>query len=554
MKLDLTDFQYNFVKVECSSTYPRVIFVLKFLPVLGGVGLIQIFSQNKLSRNTESDKFYKEFHVSYGSDIKLNNNIDFIYNEPIKLKEIEKFFLEFFILTKQNEDFFYDANHDLKYFDYFLLAIIDEVLKNEKLSFSTSNNNLSNNSNSGNNNLSSNGFLIENILYKINNVYYEFYVNGTDYERVRIPDDNYSNDINSNNKNTNMNETSNYNLNRQVLNTGNANNILINNNSYTVSIQNYNPNFLIISKDLFLREILRITNNFIYIDVKRFTGNNLYTGNNFNNPKSDTTLILSKHEIYNPNYNQNNYDHSLDLTNKFADLSALEEERYNTYYNNTLSNLGLNNNNQKQNIVNNISASFDIILSSLYPRNMNTEVGYESQMVTTNMFMANINTININNSIGEGPGPNTHNNFSIPAHMPMTNGNNLNTTISANENNINTNFNNNLNFNTMGNIPVSLNAHMNTNNNLNNNMIMGNNNNFPSKMNSTGRVNTLSSFGKNSHQILDKPQISIQNIASPLRNKLVGNKMNPIPMQPHAIPNGNKNILICRIQKIVIIK
>lgn len=560
LKSDLADFQYNFVKVECTSTYPRLIFVLKFLPVLGGVGLIQIYSQNKLSRNTESDRYYKEFQVSYGSDIKLNTNVDFIYHEPKKLKEIEKFFLEYFILTKQNDDLFYDVNHDLKYFDYSLLAIIDEVLNNEKISFSNSNaNNNNNNNNSGNNpnannNLNSNGFLIENILFKINNLYYELYVNGTDYEKVRIPDDNNSNDIYSNNRNTNMNDTSNYNVNRQMLNTGNANNnILINNNSDSVTIQTYNPNFLVINKDMFLKEILKITNNFVYLNVNRIGYYNQNAGSNLNNPKYDTTLILSRNEIYNPNYIQNNYEGSLDLTNKFSDLSALEEERNNTYYNNnTYSNLGLNNNqnNQRQNILNNISASFDVILSSLYPRNINTEVGYESQMVTTNMFLANINTINFNNSISEGHSPHAHNNFSISNNMPVTHSNNnLNTTLSVSENNVNSNLNkNNMNFNTMGNIPLSLNAHLNTNSNLNNNnnIFIGNNNNnnFTANKNSGGRVNTLGSFGKNSQQTVDKPQISIQNFASPLRNKLIGNKINPgIPMQPMAVAAaGNKNV------------
>jgi len=587
LKSDLTDFQYNFVKVECTSTYPRLIFILKFLPILAGVGLIQIFSQNNLSRNTENDKSYKEFQISYGSDIKLNTNIDFIYHEPKKLKEIEKFFLEFFIITKQNEEFFYDTNHDLKYLDYSLLAIINEVMNSEKITLNSEHDNNSVNNNKNQNSLNNSFFLMENILFKINNLYYEFYVNGTEYEKMRIQDDNNSNDVYSNNKNTNynnLNDTSqnnNNNINRQILNTGNANNVIINNNSDSATMQTYNPNFLQISKDLFLKEILNITNNFIYLNVNNLQNINNFNNNNnnvnnfyYNGNKYDNTLILSKNEIYNANLTPNNFDQSLDLTNKFSDLSALDEEKYNAFYNNTHSNLGLNNyNNRQNNLLNNISASFDVILSSLYPRNINTDVGYESQMVTTNMIMANINTININNSIGEGvQGQNAPNNFSMAANLPLTNGNNLNTTLSINENNNNINnlyTNNNmnnintLNFNTMGNIPLSLNGHLNTNsnnyNNINMNNVNNSNNNYLPNKNTapTGRINTLGSFGKSIHSNnninIDKPQISIQNFASPLRNKLVGNlgnKLNGgIPIPHLGSVNSNININKNLIQK-----
>jgi len=552
LKSDLTDFQYNFVKVECTSTYPRLIFVLKFLPILGGVGLIQVFSQSKLSRNTENDRSYKEFQISYGSDIKLNTNIDFIYHEPKKLKEIEKFFLEFFILTKQNDDFFYDLNHELKYVDYTLLAIIDEAISHEKISFSTV---INNNNNSNNLNLTNNGFIIENILFKINNIYYELYINGNDHEKLKIQDDNFSNEYYFNNRNTNfnnLNDTLNHNVNRQILNTGNANNIFINNNSDSVTLQSLNPNFLQINKELFLKVILNITNKFVYLNVNKFMNNsNAYLGtipgsNYNNNNKYENTLILSKHEIFNLNNYPYANEQSFDLTNKFSDLSALEDDKYNINYNNTHSNLGMNNiqNNQRANILNNISASFDVILSNLYPRNINTDAGYESQMVTTNMIMANINTININNSIAENPNIQNNNkiNFSMAGNLPNTNGNNLNTTMSINDNNLNTGLNNNLNFNTMGNVPHALANQLNTNSNVNSNNVI-NNIATDRRGSNLGRVNTLGSFGNNLQNTIEQPQISIQNFASPMRNKFIGNKMIPgIPTQPLIGSNLNNNV------------
>jgi len=507
--------------------------------------LIQIFSQNKLSRNTENDKLYKEFQISYGSDIKLNTNIDFIYHEPKKLREIEKFFLEFFIFTKQNEEFFYDLNHDLKYIDFSLLAIINEVMTKEKITINSENNkNNKNNKIHNPSNPNNKATLIENILFKINNLYYEIYVNGTEYEKMKIQDDNYSNDIYPNNKYTNynnLNDTSpnNNNNNRQYINTGNMNHILINNNSDSVTIQTFNANFLQINKELFFKEISKITNNFAYLSMNKFHNINSYF---YNCNKNDNTLILSKNEISNPNYGLYNYEHSLDLTNKFSDLSALEDERCNPFYNHTHSNIGINNNNRNNNILNNISASFDVILSSLYPRNVNTDEGYESQMLTTNMIMANINTININNSINEGTHIiNNQNNLSL---TPIQNGNNLNTTVCMNEknnNNINLNLvtNNNLNnintfnFNKIGKIPLSMNSHLNTksNNYYMNNII--NNNLGQNNIACSSRVNTIGSFGKNiqstkNNSITDKPQISIQNLSSPIRNKLSGNLGNKI--------------------------
>lgn len=652
-KSDLSDFQYNFVKVECTSTYPRLIFVMKFLPVLTGVGLIQVFSQNKLSRNTENDKSYKEFQIFCGSDIKLNSNIDFIYHEPKKLKEIERFFLEFFITTKVNDELFHDTSHDLRYFDYSLFAIMDEVMTTEKISFTINNPNLNNNLNNNNNNnllsnnnnynknnninisskqtvsttnnpeigqnsnLSANNFLIENILFKINNIYSEFYVNGNEFERLKIVDDN-SNDVISNNRNILNDEASNNNNNnynnQNNLNTNTNNNnfyninfnnrddvqtrknlptnVNINNLNHNVSesatLQIFSPNFLNINKELFIKEILAITNNFTNLNIHSYANATSHNPNfHMNNSRIiakpyDNTLILTRNDITNGNchnisghyygnnmqnylYNNLNYEHSLDLTNKFSDLSALDDDKNFAYYHNhTNSNLAAGNPvtpHHRHNAMNNISASFDVILSSLHPRNVNTDAGYESQVVTTNMIMANINTININNSICDPANlgnnfnnnnnnnkniniqqtnpnyPNTNannnNNLSLVGNNPLTNcNNNLNTTQSLSDNLINNN-GNGIVYNTVANL-----SGINNNNNFNN--LNSNSNNKP--MGSGLRVNTLSSFTKQV-QNTDKPQINIHNMASPFRNKLITsnniNNINNMNNNANQIPHMN---------------
>ena len=93
---------FRFVKVECTSTFPRMTFIIKFLPLLKGLSIIHVYSQKKLSRmNENSDtqmvKGYKEIDLLYGSEIKTNTNLDFRYSEPKILQQIEKFLIEFMI-------------------------------------------------------------------------------------------------------------------------------------------------------------------------------------------------------------------------------------------------------------------------------------------------------------------------------------------------------------------------------------------------------------------------------------------------------------------------
>ncbi len=123
--------QDYFVKLEYTSTYPRLMFIIKFIPVLKGIALIHIYSQNKLSRN--ENKVYKEFDIIYGNDInKENNHIELKFNEPKIHKEIEMFFIEFFISINSSFDLFYHPKVDLKYFNFDILMLINNVLSEEK--------------------------------------------------------------------------------------------------------------------------------------------------------------------------------------------------------------------------------------------------------------------------------------------------------------------------------------------------------------------------------------------------------------------------------------
>ena len=124
---------FRFVKFECTSTFPRMTFIIKFIPLLKGLSIIHVYSQKKLSRMTENSeqqitKGYKEIDLIYGSEIKTNTNLDFRYSEPKILQQIEKFLIEF-LISIRNTDVFRDPNlnRELKYFNYAIITAINTV-------------------------------------------------------------------------------------------------------------------------------------------------------------------------------------------------------------------------------------------------------------------------------------------------------------------------------------------------------------------------------------------------------------------------------------------
>ncbi len=132
-RVETSDYQDYFVKLEYTSTYPRLLFIIKFIPILKGISLIHIYTQNKLSRNENENKIYKEFDVIYGNDvIKESNHIEYRFNEPKIHKEIEMFFIEFYICSNSSIDLFYYPKQDLKYFNFDFLMVIKNVLIEEQ--------------------------------------------------------------------------------------------------------------------------------------------------------------------------------------------------------------------------------------------------------------------------------------------------------------------------------------------------------------------------------------------------------------------------------------
>lgn len=136
---DASELRYYFIKFECTSSYPRYTFVIKFIPILKGAAIIHVYSQKKLSRGNNQDKGvgvsekeikkdnsnenislekskkYRECDILYAQDFKGENNIEFKYSEPEKLKDLEIFFVDF---TLQNKIYEPNFQEEFKHNDY----------------------------------------------------------------------------------------------------------------------------------------------------------------------------------------------------------------------------------------------------------------------------------------------------------------------------------------------------------------------------------------------------------------------------------------------------
>ena len=133
LSFSMTDIPFRFVKFECTSTFPRMTFMTKFLPLLKGLAVVHVYSKKKLSRMPENPeqqivKGYKEIDLLYGCDIKANASLDFRYSTPEMLRQIEQFLIEF-LISLRNTDVFRDPhfNRELKYFDYSIITAINSV-------------------------------------------------------------------------------------------------------------------------------------------------------------------------------------------------------------------------------------------------------------------------------------------------------------------------------------------------------------------------------------------------------------------------------------------
>jgi len=127
------DSDFRFVKFECTSTYPRLLFIIRFVPILKGLAIIHVYSQNKLSRNNDTNIQMeqgincKEVDFIFGSFMKGNKNFEFKYGAPKKLEYVEKFMEEFFLTGRSSLNIFRvnNQNKKYKYVNYEIISIIN---------------------------------------------------------------------------------------------------------------------------------------------------------------------------------------------------------------------------------------------------------------------------------------------------------------------------------------------------------------------------------------------------------------------------------------------
>lgn len=287
-----------------------------------------------MSRSIENDnhisnKNYKEIDILIGSELKNNNALEFRYAEPKKLKDIESFFIQFFILNNKHlmTNMFVDVNLKmLKYIDYDLLSYISQWSSKEI--------NKVNQSNTNNKSLSLyNMSSINNIIKRLKDniiVYKDKYIkNNNTYKKNKTEYVNTSNTYNTNEDNSdmfqisselkpNINKNNNFEINKDF--------ILSRNVSMSISKIEDFDNDLVVSKNL----------SFINRD------------NNYNDNTINSNNISVIHDIYNRDNNQADYTF---ITNKNGWLNYFNNTtNKKNSSNNVISNKKLLNNNNILNI------------------------------------------------------------------------------------------------------------------------------------------------------------------------------------------------------------
>ena len=137
---NLQDF---YVKIEFKATYPRLIYIIKFLPILGGMVLIHEYIQTKMSRIDIENKGYQELEYDYGYQFGEDNNFqtknyEVLLNEPDVLIHIHFYIIECLLCNLNNIGFFIFNKYNKIYFTDEIIKIINkQIYSNIKFSQAT---------------------------------------------------------------------------------------------------------------------------------------------------------------------------------------------------------------------------------------------------------------------------------------------------------------------------------------------------------------------------------------------------------------------------------
>ena len=136
--LDFIDYQQFYIRLEFKSTHPRLIFILRFLPLLNGILLMHEYEMKSYSIEENYDEEYKEIEVFIGNSLAIEEEEEenegeedeaLLINEPKFIKEREYFFINFFLSTNSNiSNIFYIKNTQIKYFSDEVLNVINKTI------------------------------------------------------------------------------------------------------------------------------------------------------------------------------------------------------------------------------------------------------------------------------------------------------------------------------------------------------------------------------------------------------------------------------------------
>ncbi len=116
---------YYSTKIELFSTFPRLSFISRFIKINNGMAIIECYSSNKLSRNSNE---YCEFEFSFQ---KIKEKVSsLLFNNSLKYLDYFETFLILYFTSLSSKYYLYNnLNAELPYFDDEYLNIIDDSLQ-----------------------------------------------------------------------------------------------------------------------------------------------------------------------------------------------------------------------------------------------------------------------------------------------------------------------------------------------------------------------------------------------------------------------------------------
>ena len=116
---------YYSTKIELFSTFPRLSFISRYIKINNGMAIIECYSSNKLSRNSNE---YCEFEFSFQ---KIKEKVSsLLFNNSLKyLDYFENFLILYFTSLSSKYYLYNNLNAELPYFDDEYLNIIDDSLQ-----------------------------------------------------------------------------------------------------------------------------------------------------------------------------------------------------------------------------------------------------------------------------------------------------------------------------------------------------------------------------------------------------------------------------------------